>query len=342
MASSLLLWLRALPGGEVTVPSALRGAGTARVRFSSWVWGFCTSIRGGTCPAAAGGAGQGWGTLGALGLRSGDSRVFSQSSGTRDSPADASRPRGRLCPGLAPPKAARGRRGGSVQLPHLLHGPARHTRTLPSAIGLEQLCPPEIITSFLLLLLLLLLQSPSPPPRPRGGPSSISPAPQPSSAPSTVTLTEPPAPSSVSLLLLLVLPCGLGLARGGRGEVGSPDPGFGSWCSWKEQLCSQPSSHRPLSPGAAVPLPLCSRGLLAPRDWGLWPPHVQSPVSLTRGLSPPAGIVLGCGAGPVPGSSPGTGPECLLWGGSWPTLPSHRAQGSGCGAALPSPPLPLG
>lgn len=160
--------------------------------------------------------------MGALGLRSGDSRVFSQSSGTRDSPADASRPRGRLCPGLAPPKAARGRRGGSVQLPHLLHGPARHTRTLPSAIGLGQLCPPEIITSFLLLLLLLLLQSPSPPPRPRGGPSSISPAPQPSSAPSTVTLTEPPAPSSVSLLLLLVLPCGLGLARGGRGEVGSP------------------------------------------------------------------------------------------------------------------------
>lgn len=67
--------------------------------------------------------------------------------------------------------------GGSAQPQHLPHGPACHTRTLPSAIGLGQLCPPEIITSFLLLLLLLLLQSPSPPPRPRGGPSRVSPLP---------------------------------------------------------------------------------------------------------------------------------------------------------------------
>lgn len=66
-----------------------------------------------------------------------------------------------------------------MQLPHLPHGPACHTRTLPSAIGLGQLCPSEIITSFLLLLLLLLLlflQSPSPP-LPRGAPRGISPHP---------------------------------------------------------------------------------------------------------------------------------------------------------------------
>lgn len=117
-------------------------------------------------------------SVAALGLRSGDSRVFSQSSGTRDSPADASRCPGRLCPGLAPPKAARGRQGGSAQFPHLSHGPTCHTRTLPSAIGLGQLCPPEIITSFLLLLLLLLLQSPSQRHLPRSQPSSAPSEPQ--------------------------------------------------------------------------------------------------------------------------------------------------------------------
>lgn len=158
-------------------------------------------MRGGTCPAAVGGAGRGH-SVAALGLRSGDSRVFSESSGTRDSPADASRLRGGLCPGLAPPKAARGRQGGSVQLPHLPHGPACHTRTLPSAIGLGQLCPPEIITS-LLLLLLLLLQSPSPP-LPRGGPRGISPHPAQLCTLGTSELrlhfTEPPAPSSMSSL----------------------------------------------------------------------------------------------------------------------------------------------
>lgn len=202
--------------------------------------------------------------MAALGLRSGDSRVFSQSSGTRDSPADASRPRGRLCPGLAPPKAARGRRGGSVQLPHLPHGPACHTRTLPSAIGLGQLCPPEIITSFLLLLLLvLLLQSPSPP-RPCGGPSGISPSPA-----QLCTLGAPRLRlhsrshrPRLQCLSCCYLSFAVDLGWLGEGEVrwGSPDPGVGSWCSWKEQLCSQPSSHQHLRPGAAVPHPLCSRG----------------------------------------------------------------------------------
>lgn len=281
-----------------------------------------------------GGAGQAGAPLGlgalpsvaALGLRSGDSRVFSQSSGTRDSPADASRPRGGLCPGLAPPKAARGRQGGSVQLPHLPHGPACHTRTLPSAIGLGQLCPPEIITSFLLLLLLLLLlQSPS---------SEASPPPQPSSAPS-----EPPSfvyTHGATGPVFNVFSCcyssfPLDLGWLGEGEVswGPWTPGLAPGAAGrKEQLCSQPSSHQHLSPGCCCAPSSAPGGLPAPRDWGILPPHVQSPMSLT---CVPSRVLASC-----------WGPECLLWGGSWLTLPSHRAQGSGCGAALPSAPLPPG
>lgn len=231
-----------------------------------------------------------------------------------------------------------------MQLPHLPHGPACHTRTLPSAIGLGQLCPPEIITSFLLLLLLvLLLQSPSPP-RPRGGPSGISSPPSsalhPRSPQASFTLTEPPAPSSMSLLLLLVLRCGLGLARGGRGEVGVPRP-RGWLLVQLEGAALLPAVISPASaPGCCcAPSSVLPGVSLLPGTGGSCPPtyNHQCPSAMVCPLLS-AGIVLGRGAGPVPGSSPGTGPECLLWGGSWPTLPSHRAQGSGCRAALPSPP----
>lgn len=143
------------------------------MRFSSWVWGFCTSIRGGTWPAAVGGAGRGWGSPGARSSALGFA-VGAQEPGTplRTPPG----PGAGSALGLAPPKAARGRRGGSAQLPHLPHGPACHTRTLPSAQPPGQLCPPEIITFSLLLLLLLLLQSPS---LPCGAPRGISPSPAP-------------------------------------------------------------------------------------------------------------------------------------------------------------------
>lgn len=252
------------------------------MRFPCWVWGFCTSIWGGTCPAAVGGAGRGGGTPGARSCALGGCsrpplrRLTGFQSELRN-PGLPCRPRGRLCPGLAPPKAARGRQGGSVQLPHLPHGPACHTRTLPSAIGLGQLCPPEIITSFLLLLLLLLLlQSPS----------------QRHLPPLTAQLCTLGAPKlrlhswshrphfQCLLLLLLVLPFGLGLARGGGGSLA---PGFGSWCSWKEQLCSQPSSDQHLSPGAAVPHPLCPRGSPCSQDWGFLSPSC----TITCGLSHP-------------------------------------------------------
>lgn len=116
-------------------------------------------------PGATGGrsgAGTGQGLIAALGLYSGDSRVFSQSSGTRDSPADASRAGERLCSGLVLSKAAPtpgAGRATAVQLPHLCMGlwplPCR-TRTLPWASSSSVL---QIITSFVLLLSLL-LQSP--------------------------------------------------------------------------------------------------------------------------------------------------------------------------------------
>lgn len=148
------------------------------------------------------GTGQGWGTLwsplcseqpvlllcpwpilsvAALGLRSGDSWVFNQSSGTRDSPAtNASKPRERLFSGLVPPKAAPSPgvgRKASPQLLHLLargpgprpvahaHSPAGSPRA-PAASARGSSVLLEIIASSLLLLLLLLLQSP---PQPSGG-----------------------------------------------------------------------------------------------------------------------------------------------------------------------------
>lgn len=238
-----------------------------------------------------------------------------------------------LCPGLAPPKAARGRRGGSAapaaparpRLSHT-HTPLSHRPGAALLSGDNHLLPPAPPP---LVAFTISISSSAPRGSQRHHPPS--PALHPGSPQASFTLTEPPAPSLMFLLLLLVLPFGLGLARGGRGGVGSLDPGFGSWCSWKEQLCSQPSHHQHLIPGAAVPHPLCSRG-----SPGTGAPHVQSPVSLTCGLSPPE-CWHRAGAAPRAQS-----PECLPWGGSWLMLPSRRARGSGCGAALPSPPHPPG
>lgn len=205
--------------------------------------------------------------------------------------------------------------------------PVTHAHST-SAIGLGQLCPPEIITSFLLLLLLLLLsQSPSPP-LPRGGPRGIS--------PHSAQLCILGAPElrlhswshrphlQCLLLLLLVLPFGLGLARGGGGEVGVPGPRV--WLLVQlEGAVLLPAIISPASEPRVLLCPiLCSPGL------GALPPPCTI-TSVPHLWLVPSRVLASC-----------WGPECLLWGGSWLTLPSPRAQGSGCGAALPSPPLPLG
>ena len=135
----------------------------------------------------------------ALGLRSGDSRVFNQSSGTRDSPANASRPRGEALLWASTAKGCPVSQGPAERCPrssctssHGAPAPAlSHTHTpqrahpplqqpQPSACGSSALL--EIIASFLLLLLLLLLlQSP---PRPGEGSQRHLSLPRPSSAPS--------------------------------------------------------------------------------------------------------------------------------------------------------------
>lgn len=238
---------------------------------------FCNSIRGGTCPLCSGrsgaGTGQGWGTLrgpeqpvlllcprpglctAALGLRSGDSRVFNQSSGTRDSPANASRPRGEAllwagtakgCPVSPGPVERRPR--SSCTSSHGAPAPAlSHTHTprrarpalqqpQPSACGSSALH--EIIASFLLPPLVAFTISSSA----RQGVPEVSLPPsaqlcalrapkccrlQPASKQLCHGACLALARSLTSLLLLLLLPFGLGLALGGRGDVrrGSRSPG---------------------------------------------------------------------------------------------------------------------
>lgn len=182
-------------------------------------------------------------SMAALGLCSGDSRVFNQSSGTRDSPANASRPRERLCSGPVPPKAAPSPGAGrkaSTQLLHLLargpgprpvahaHSPAGSPHApAASALGLWQLCPPQdnppSSSSSSCCFHNLLL---SPPGGPRGSLCLLR-APkccllQPASERFCHGACPGLARSLTSLLLLLLLPFGLGLARGGRGEAPGP------------------------------------------------------------------------------------------------------------------------
>lgn len=96
-----------------------RGAGQLFLLFVSFVT--VLGVGHAWC-SGRGEAGTGQGLMTALSLHSGDSRVFNQSSGTRDSPAAASRPRERLCSGLVPSKAAPTPGAGrvaAVQLTHL-------------------------------------------------------------------------------------------------------------------------------------------------------------------------------------------------------------------------------
>lgn len=169
----------------------------------------------------------------ALGLRSGDSRVLGRSSGTRDSPAGT--PRGsalgwyhRGLPHL-PGAAARFRAApapprvgpGPCPVAHA-HSPAA---SQPSACGSSALL--EIITSFSSCCFYNLLLSPAGVPEPSLPPSAqlcALRAPercplQPASERLCHRARPAPAQSFMSLLLLLLLPFGLGLARGGRGEV---------------------------------------------------------------------------------------------------------------------------
>lgn len=180
----------------------------------------------------------------ALGPRSGDSRVFNQSSGTRDSPANTSRRTSALgryrqrLPRLPGPAEKRPRssctssHGAPAPTLSHTHTPRRARPALqqpqPSACGSSALL--EIIASFLLLLL---LQSP---PQPGGGSQRFSLHPQSPKAllftAGVQTLCHRARPalarSLTSLLLLLLLPFGLGLAQGGRGEArrGPRPPGM--------------------------------------------------------------------------------------------------------------------
>lgn len=129
-----------------------------------------------------------------------------------------------------------------------------------------------------------------------------------------------------------------GSGRESRGEERPPGvvPGP-AWCSWREQVCSQPSSHQHLTPSRSLPCPggQCG-GLPAPQGRGLcWPLHVQSQVSLgalaqwpepvAKALSSlsSGGRGWGCGARTVPTSE---------------QLPGHRTLNvSSVGGLLASP-----
>lgn len=266
-----------------------------------WVWGFCTSIRGGRSGA---GLGHPRGSELCPGLPQA-TRGFSVRAQEPGTPLRSLQAPGQALPWAGTAKGCPGPRGGSEQLPH---GPACHTRTLPSAIGAalpsgdNHLLPP------------------APPPlvaftisTPEASPPPPSPALHPRSPKASFTLTEPPAPFSMSSLAATRPSLWTRLARGG----GVPAPRV--WLLVQlEGAALLPAMVWPASePGCCCVPPSVPPGL-----------SLLPPCTITCGLSPPE-CWHRAGA-----------PNVSSGGGSWLTLPSHRAQGSGCGAALPSPPFP--
>lgn len=161
------------------------------------------------------------------------------------------------------------------------HTPRRARPTLqqpqPSACGSSALL--KIIASFLLLLLLLLLSQS--PPQPAGGSQRFSLPPQsPKALPFTASVRTvlprslPGAGPVLNISLAATSPSlwtGAGSGRERRGEERPPAPRGDSRCSWRKQVCSQPSSHQHLTPGCRC-APSCeaARGSPCSPGRGLW------------------------------------------------------------------------
>lgn len=254
-------------------------------------------------------------------------------------------PCGRLqAPGQALPWAgtAKGCPGPAGRVSAAPAPPACHTRTLPSAQPSGQLCPPEIITSFHLLPPVAFTISIS---ALRGSQRHLplpSPALHPGSPQASFTLTEPPAPSLMNVFSCCYSSFPLDLGCLGEWEVswGSLDPGFGSWCSWKEGAALLPAIISPASEPRVLLCPiLCS----CPPMYNLQCP---SPAACPLCPLPSAGIVLGPRMSPLGGllADPPLpqGPGQWLWSSSALT-PSSPGLGPNPGLimAFKHPHVPL-
>lgn len=288
-----------------------------------WVWvSFCNSISGGRFPRAAGRA-QGWGTpcssallpAAALGLCSGDSRVFHGSSGTRDSPADAPRPsprpphhrgrQNRVRAASAPPRT------GPRPLPC-------HTRTLPGGLSPprdNRLLPHPPLVAFTI--------SPSA----RRGVPKVLLAPRAPKRCCLQPLSErfghgahaALARSLTSLWLLLLLP----LAQGGRGEARRAPRGPGMAPVQLEEAALLPAIISPAPNTQVPPCPILEGGSPCPPGRGLWALGMSTnnhrfPRQLFPGWRLCLRFVLSHPR--QQSSSPGAGPRMSpLRVGSWPS-----------------------